>query len=201
MRPLPQPSAGLGGGVRGREDRDGRPLPQASRPPAPGRGRQREFEYVRHGTVSVTTALDVHTGQGVVDELPRNDSAHFIRLLARLERCIPAGLTIHLILDNGSSHPSRATRAWLKLHSRIVPHYTPKHTSWLNQVEIFFSLLARAVLRHGDFSSQGDLLEKVTGFTVIRNETARPFRWNYEGRLRQTEHESAAAVKEPCHAR
>lgn len=63
-------------------------------------------------------------------------------------------------------------------------------------MEIFFSLLARAVLRHGDFSSRPDLLEKVTDFTIVHNETARPFRWNYQGRPRQTESESAATVKE-----
>ncbi len=72
------------------------------RPPAPGRRRRREFEYVRHGTVAGTAALGGHTGQVVVDELPRNDSAHFIRFLARLERCVLAGLTIHLVLHNGS---------------------------------------------------------------------------------------------------
>ncbi|MCX5326907.1 IS630 family transposase [Streptomyces sp. NBC_00120] len=70
--------------------------------PGPGRVRLREFEYVRHGTVSVTAALDVHSGQVVVENLPRNDSAHFVKFLARLERCIPAGLTVHLVLDNGS---------------------------------------------------------------------------------------------------
>ncbi|MFE0802187.1 hypothetical protein [Streptomyces sp. NPDC058812] len=75
-----------------------------------------------------------------------------------------------------------------------MAHYTPKHASWLNQVEIFFSLLARAVLRHGDFSSRVDLLGKVTDFTIVHNATARPFRWNYEGRPRQTGAESATAA-------
>ncbi|WP_234443343.1 transposase [Streptomyces cellulosae] len=107
---------------------------------------------------------------------------------------------MHLILDNGSSHTSKATRAWLKRHPRIVPHYTPKHASWLNQVEIFFSLLARAVLRHGDFSSRTDLLEKVSDFAIVHNKTACPFRWNYDGRPRQTGDEPVAA-KEECHAR
>lgn len=82
-----------------------------------------------------------------------------------------------------------------------MTHYTPKHVSWLNQVEIFFSLLARAVLRYGDFPSRQDLLEKVTGFTVVHNVPACQVRWNYEGRTRQTGYESAAAAKEPCHAR
>jgi transposase InsO family protein len=149
---------------------------QPGRPPCPGRVRRREFEYIRHGIVSVTVALDVHTGQVVMEELKLNDSAHFIRFLARLQRCIPTGLTIPLILDNGSSHTSKATRAWLKRHPWIVPHYTPKHASWLNHVEIFFSLPARAVLRHGDFSSRTDLLEKVSGFAIVHNETACLFR-------------------------
>ncbi|WP_372350896.1 hypothetical protein [Streptomyces sp. KL116D] len=60
--------------------------------------------------------------------------------------------------------------------------------------------MARAVLRHGDFSSRTDLLDKVTEFAIAHNETARPFRWNYEGRPRQTGEESTAAAKEPCHA-
>ncbi|MDL5198908.1 IS630 family transposase [Streptomyces sp. ALI-76-A] len=148
---------------------------QPGQPPGPGRVRRREFEYLRHDTVPVTVALDVHTGQVVMEELERNDCAHFIRFLARLQRCVPAGLTIHLIPDNGSSHTSKATRVWLKRHPRIVPHYTPKHTSWLNQVEIL-SLLARAVLRHGDFSSRTDLLEKVSDFAIVHNKTACPFR-------------------------
>ncbi|MBT2395928.1 IS630 family transposase [Streptomyces sp. ISL-100] len=104
------------------------------RPCAPGRPRRREFEYVRHGTLSITAALEVHTGHVVAEELPRNDSAHFTAFLNRLDKCVDPALTIHLVLDNGSSHTSQATRAWLKRHPRIVAHYTPKHASWINQV-------------------------------------------------------------------
>lgn len=78
------------------------------RPPEPGRGCLREFEYVRHGTVSVTAALDVHTGQAVVEQLPRNESAHFIRFLARLERCVPAGLTGQRFLAHLQGHQGLA---------------------------------------------------------------------------------------------
>lgn len=170
------------------------------RPAAAGRARRQEFEYVRHGTVSVTAALDVHCGQVVVEELPRNDSAHFTAFLNRLDKNVDPALTIHLVLDNGSSHTSKATRAWLKRHPRIVAHYTPKHASWLNQVEIFFSLVERRVLRHGDFSSRRDLLDKITDFTVTHNVTARPFRWNYDGRPRQTDSPAVLAPKEPRHA-
>ncbi|WP_206442687.1 IS630 family transposase [Streptomyces boncukensis] len=167
-------------------------------PAAAGRPRLREFEYVRHGTVSITAALDVHTGQVVVEELPRGDSAHFIAFLTRLDRTIPRELTVHLVLDNGSAHVSKATRTWLAAHARFVPHYTPKHASWLNQVELFFSLLGRRVLRHGDFSSRQDLLDKVCAFTLAHNETARPFRWHYDGRPRQTDPAPAPAAKEPA---
>ncbi|MER6689516.1 IS630 family transposase [Streptomyces minutiscleroticus] len=173
---------------------------QPGRPPGPWRVRRREVEYIRHGTVSVTVALDVHTGQVVMEELERTGPAHFIRFLARLQRCIPTGLTIHLILGNGSSYTSEVTRAWLERHPWIVPHYTPKHASWLNQVEVFFSLPARAVLRHGDFSSRTDLLEKVSDFAIVHDETVCPFRWNYDGQPRRTGDELNAAQEE-CPAR
>lgn len=150
-------------------------------PAAAGRAKRREFEYVRHGTVSITAALDVHTGQALIEELPRNDSAHFIAFLRRLDRHIPPQRVVHLVLDNGASHVSRATRAWLAEHPRFVAHYTRRHASWLNQVEFFFSLLGRRVLRHGDFPSRSDLPGKLVDFTIAHNERAVPFRWSYDG--------------------
>ncbi|MFD8089377.1 IS630 family transposase, partial [Streptomyces malaysiensis] len=120
-----------------------------TRPTRPGQTERREFEYRRHGTASVVAALDVHTGQVLVEDIVRNDSAAFIRFLRMLDQCIDPKLTIHLVLDNGSSHVSKATRAWLAAHPRFAVHHTPKHASWLNQVEIFFSILTRRLLRGG----------------------------------------------------
>ena len=69
-------------------------------------------------------------------------------------------------MDNGSSHTSKKTRAWLAAHRRFHVHHTPKHASWLNQVEIFFSTLTRRVLRRGQFTSRDDLAEKIDKFVL-----------------------------------
>jgi transposase len=152
-----------------------------TRPARPGQLERREFEYRRHGTASIVAALDVHTGQVLVEDITRNDSVTFIAFLRLLEHAVPAESTIHLILDNGSSHTSKATRSWLAAHPRFVVHHTPKHASWLNQVEIFFSILARRLLRRGEFTSRQDLVNQIHEFTLAYDDQARPFRWSYDG--------------------
>ncbi|MFJ1550267.1 IS630 family transposase [Streptomyces sp. NPDC088246] len=146
-----------------------------------GHTERREFECRRHGTASIVAALDVHTGQVLVEDIARNDSVTFIRFLQLLDRSIDAALTIHLVLDNGSSHVSKATRAWLAAHPRFTVHHTPKHASWLNQVEIFFSIPARRLLRRGEFTSRQDLIDQIREFTLDYDNEARRFRWTYDG--------------------
>jgi transposase len=141
---------------------------------------RREFEYRRHGTVSVIAAMDVATGEVITERIHRNDSQTFIGFLARLDADIPAHLRIHLIMDNGSSHTSKATRAWIAAHPRFTVTCTPKHASWLNMVEQFFSVLTRRALRTGEFTSQDDLEDKITASTIRHNQTARPIDWRYD---------------------
>ncbi|MGW2262689.1 IS630 family transposase [Streptomyces sp. NPDC001780] len=152
-----------------------------TRPAGPGRIERREFEYRRHGTASIVAALDVHTGQVLVEDITRNDSAAFIRFLRLLDHSIGPALAIHLVLDNGSSHVSKATRSWLAAHPRFTVHHTPKHASWLNQIEIFFSILARRLLRRGEFTSRQDLIDQIRDFTLAYDDEAHPFRWTYDG--------------------
>nr|WP_232075885.1 IS630 family transposase [Phytohabitans suffuscus] len=118
-------------------------------PARPGRIARREFEYVRHGTVSIIAALDVHTGQVVTEQITRNDSATFIAFLTMLDAHIDPKLTIHLVLDNGSSHTSKATRKWLREHPRFQPHYTPAHASWLDQAVRHASRMSAVTLTGG----------------------------------------------------
>jgi len=99
---------------------------------APGRAARREFEYIRNGTVSIVAALQVATGQVIVEPISRNDSATFTGFLHRLDQSIAPPLNIHIVMDNGSSHTSHATKAWLAAHPRISVTYTPKHASWLD---------------------------------------------------------------------
>ncbi|MCX4594804.1 transposase [Streptomyces sp. NBC_01340] len=113
--------------------------------------------------------------------MARNNSVTFIRFLRLLDRAIDPALSIHLVMDNGSSHTSKATRAWLAGHPRFVVHHTPKHASWLNQVEISFSILARRLLRRGEFTSRQDLIDQIREFALAYDDEARPFRWTYDG--------------------
>lgn len=154
----------------------------AERPMVRGRPARQEFEYVRHGTVSIVAAMEVASGQVWAERIRRNDSVTFIAFLHRLEQAIDPKLKIHLILDNGSSHTFRATRAWLAGRPRFSVTYTPKHASWLNMVELWFSVLTRRLLRRGAFFSQQDLENKITEFTVRYNSTAKPFEWKYDAR-------------------
>ena len=150
--------------------------------PAPGRLARREFEYVRNGTVSIIAALHVATGQVVTEPVTRNDSAAFTGFLHRLSQCIDPRLDIRIVMDNGSSHTSRATRAWIAAHPRITVTYTPKHASWLDMAELWFSVLTRGLLRRGEFASRADLTEKITSFAIRYNRTAKPWTWAYDAR-------------------
>jgi transposase len=146
----------------------------------PGQAERREFEYRRHGTVSIVAAMDVATGQVLAERIDRNNSATFIRFLRLIDRCTDPALPIHLIMDNGSSHTSRATRAWLAAHPRFTVTHTPKHASWLNMIEQWFSALTRRLLRRGDFASRDDLETQITAYTIRYNRTARPYQWRYD---------------------
>jgi transposase len=149
---------------------------------APGRPARREFEYIRHGTVSLIAAMNVTTGTLQHTIITRNDSATFLSFLAEIDASTPTDLDIHLVMDNGSSHRSKATRAWLSAHPRFHIHHTPVHSSWLNMVEIWFSILTSKVLRRGEFTSREHLAQNITDFVALYNTTAKPFRWTYDAR-------------------
>ena len=152
-----------------------------TRPLGPGRPERQEFEYRRHGTACLIAALDVHTGEVIATDTPRNNSANFIAFLEGINTSVPKRKRVHIVLDNGSSHVSKVTKQWLTEHPRFVAHYTPKHASWLNQIELFFSILTRQLLRRGEFASRDDLVAKMMGFIREHNRTAKPFRWTYDG--------------------
>jgi transposase len=156
---------------------------RATRPVRPGQPERREFEYVRHGTVSLMAAMNVTTGTIHPKIIKKNNSDAFIEFLTELAATVDPALKIHLILDNGSSHTSKQTRAWIREHPRFTVTYTPCHASWLNMIEIFFSILTRRMLRRGDFASRDDLIEKITTFITTYNRTAKPFRWTYDAKL------------------
>jgi transposase len=134
-------------------------------PPEPGvhASFARDHEYKRHGTLSLLAGIDLLTGKVHALVRDRHRSREFIEFLRLLDAAYPAGTAIKLILDNHSAHISRETRAWLD--SRPAGRFdftsTPKHGSWLNLIEGFFSKFARSVLRHIRVTSKHELKERI----------------------------------------
>lgn len=149
----------------------------------PGQIERREFEYRRNGTAALFAALDVHTGEVIWETKDRNRSVDFISFLEHVDQVTPSQLTLHLVLDNGASHVSKQTRAWLEDQpKRFEVHHTPTHASWLNQIELFFSILARRLLKRGEFESVDQLVTRISSFITDYNQQAKPFKWTYEGK-------------------
>ncbi len=107
---------------------------------------------------------------------------HFIEFLDQFEASIDPALAIHLVIDDGSAHRSKANKKWLAKHSRFVVHHTPVHASWLNQVEAFFSILTRKVLRRGELDSRDKLVARMLAFIEHCNQTAQAFNWVYDAK-------------------
>jgi len=121
-------------------------------------------------------------GQGHRKDIVRNDSVTFISFLEEIDESIEEGLEIHVVLDNGSSHTSKATKAWLAEHPRFVVHHTPAHASWLNQVECFFSILTPQVAAQRRVLLTRGPRREMLAFIEHHSETAKPFKWVYDAR-------------------
>jgi transposase len=134
-------------------------------PPVPGVHPTfaRDFEYKRHGTLSLLAGIDLLTGKVHALVKDRHRSREFIEFLKLLDDAYPTGTAIRLILDNHSAHISKETKAWLDKQpaGRFEFTFTPKHGSWLNLIEGFFSKFARSVLRHIRVSSKHELRERI----------------------------------------
>jgi len=141
----------------------------------------RDTEYVRHGTLSLLSGIDLHTGKvyGIVRE--RHRSQEFIELLELLHSSYPTDWKLRLVLDNHSVHISKQTRAYLATRpNRFDFVFTPKHGSWLNLIEIFFSKMARSFLRGVRVSSREELRTRIEQYLEEVNQDPVVFRWNYK---------------------
>ena len=157
-----------------------------TRPPGPARIARREFEYIRHGTRTLFAAFNPHTGD-VFGQVSVNRSADTLVLfMERVAQQYPTG-QVTIVWDNLNTHHGPRWEEFNRRHGgRFRFVYTPLHASWVNQVEIWFSILSRRVLKHGDFTSVRQLERKVRQFIAHWNEhEAHPFRWTFRGEFRR----------------
>jgi len=148
-------------------------------PLSPGRAERHGFEYYRHGTLSLYAALDVKTGKVLGKTAARHTSTEFVEFLNEIVATTRWAREIHIVLDNLSAHKTQVVEAFLEAHPKVSFHFTPTYSSWLNQVEIWFSKIERDVIARGVFTSVPDLARKLRKYIRAYGKSAKPFRWTY----------------------
>jgi len=150
---------------------------QASLPIKKGRAGTMTHDYKRNGTTTLFAALDVLTGKVIGQCLPRHRHEEFLKFLRTIDKEVPAGLHVHLILDNYSTHKHANVKTWLAKHPRFHLHFIPTSSSWLNMVERFFGKLEDKALRRGVFKSVPDLIAAIEAYLQATNDDPTPFVW------------------------
>jgi len=149
-------------------------------PLSPGRAERHGFEYFRHGTLSLYAALNTKTGQVLGKTTAKHTSAEFVAFLSELVSSQPKYQEIHVVVDNLSAHKTERVDLFLQLHPQVRLHFTPTYSSWLNQVELWFSKIERDIIARGVFSSVKDLAGKIMRYVRSYNRQAKPIKWTYK---------------------
>jgi putative transposase len=134
-------------------------------------------DYVRHGTTTLFAALNVLNGAVLAECKPRHRHQEFLAFLRTIDKAVPADLDVHCIVDNYASHKHPKVKAWLATRPRWHMHFIPTYSSWLNQVERFFSIITGKAIRRGSFTSVKDLVNKIDHFVAHYNKNCKPFTW------------------------
>lgn len=150
---------------------------QPGLPMKKGRAGTMTHDYKRHGTSTLFAALNVFTGEVIGECKHRHRHQEFLSFLKAVETQIPEGKELHVIVDNYSTHKHAKVKNWLKRNKRVVLHFIPTSSSWLNLVERFFGLITEKQIRRGIFSSVKDLEEKIMEFIDAHNVNPKPFVW------------------------
>jgi transposase len=145
-------------------------------PLQPGLAERRSHDYVRHGTSTLFAALEIATGKVTGACKPRHRNQEFLAFLRQIARAYPER-ELHLVMDNYAAHKHPNVKAWLAANPRVHCHFTPTHASWMNLVEVWFSLIERQAIHRGTFGSVNDLNAKIRAFIDGWNDRCHPFVW------------------------
>ena len=154
---------------------------QPELPLRPGNPRRQTATYKRNGTVSLIAALAVHSGEVTADTIESNNAENFLKFLKKLDRKY-RNKQLHIIVDNLTVHKHKDVKEWIDGKRKIHLHFTPTYSSWLNQIEIWFNILTKDVVKGGIWSSSQQLANQLMEYVKTYNETrAKPFQWTYTG--------------------
>lgn len=165
-------------------------------PLRPGQIERRTHDYKRHGTASLYAAFDVATGEVMGRVTRRHRAKEFVAFLRQIEAQTPSELDLHIVLDNSSTHKTKAVKSFLAKHPRFHFHFTPTSASWLNAVESWFSQLERRSIHRGVFTSVQELRNEIRRYIRVHNEElAKPLVWTKSAKtiLRSVERAKASS--------
>jgi transposase len=151
---------------------------QPGLPMKKGRCGTMTHDYKRHGTTTLFAALNILDGRVIGECMAKHRHQEFLRFLRRLDREFPQPLTLHLILDNYSTHSEASVKTWLVRHPRFKLHFTPTSSSWLNLVERWFREITEKRIRRGTFESVTELIAAIEEYLATTNENPKPFVWH-----------------------
>jgi transposase len=150
---------------------------QPGLPMKKGRAGTMTHDYKRNGTTTLFAALNMLDGKVIGACMPRHRHREFLRFLRLIDQQTPAGLNLHLIVDNYATHKTPAVKRWIKAHPRFHLHFTPTSASWLNMVERFFAEITRKRIRRGAFKSVAELKAAIMEYLENHNANPKPFIW------------------------
>jgi transposase len=146
-------------------------------PMMPGMPERRTHDYQRNGVTSLFAAFNIANGTVVTELRRRHRAAEYKKFLTAIDKAVPAGLDVHIVCDNLSTHKTPAVKAWLAAHPRFHVHFTPTGSSWINQVERWFSHLTTQLLQRGVHRNVQALEADIRAWIRKWNEDPRPFVW------------------------
>jgi transposase len=146
-------------------------------PMQPGQPERRSHDYIRHGTTTLFAALDTATGSVIGECHRRHRATEFRKFLDTIDKSVPAGLDVHIIMDNYGTHKTVMIRNWFAKRPRFHAHFTPTSSSWINMVERFFAALTDKQIRRGIHRSTQQLEKAIREYLNIHNEAPKPFCW------------------------